>query len=237
MLAVDTSTLHTSLALVDGAGTLHAESSLAVTRGHSPRLLKMVDEVLEHTGVEMDAVDALVCGLGPGSFTGLRVGLAGFKALAFVHDKPVYGASSLEALAAGVALRGGTICPIVDARKAEVYTAVYEVEAGDLVCRLEETVLSPKRLVEELLFAAPGEAPILFVGSGVGIYRDTLEALLGERAHFAPRNLWWPRAVFHALRQRDVVCEGNSPLLDGLEPRYIRPSEAEIAAQRRENSG
>jgi len=232
ILAADTSTLTQSLALTRGERAI-ATLALDLPRGHSRVLLAAIDELLGRAGLQMERVDALAIGVGPGSFTGLRIGMALFKGIALGHEIPLWPASSLQAIAREHAWFDGYVCPCIDARKGQIYTALFRgvpspsIRARSLETVLEERVIAPKALADDVLFAAPGDAPILFVGTGAEEYDTTLRTVFGDRARLRLVD-GHPRAAHIARQVLPRLERETAPGLATLEPRYIRPSDAEL---------
>ena len=223
-LAVDTATLTQSVAICS-ADELLAEQVLKQPRGHSKALLQVAHTLLESLGLTMKAVEVYAVGLGPGSFTGLRIGLALMKGLAIAHQRPLYGFSSLEAMASHFAASNMAVCPCIDARKQEVYTGCYDASSlGAPTAILQEQVVAPQLLIQAL----DPERPVIMTGTGAKLYREGFAAAL-PKAQFAPSDKSYPRAAYHAHRAAQAMASGVAPPeLVGLEPRYIRPSEAEL---------
>jgi tRNA threonylcarbamoyladenosine biosynthesis protein TsaB len=220
ILAADTSTKTGSVALVEDEAPI-AEYTLNVSETHSARLMPTIDRVLTDCGMEIADVDALAIAIGPGSFTGLRIGLATFKGLALAAEKKLVAVPTLDALAESLAFSRHIVCPILDARMDEVYAAFYRFNDG-LCEKLSEDMVVP---VEEL-FREVDEA-VVILGDGIPLYRDRIVATLGERAVFAPQRLWMPRAVNVAALAKSRLDKGESDDIDTLEPIYLRKSEAE----------
>jgi tRNA threonylcarbamoyladenosine biosynthesis protein TsaB len=215
VLALDTSTLQASVALLDDDALL-AERERVVTT-HSEALLILVDECLRAANLSARDVDVVACGAGPGSFTGLRIGLATAKGLCFALDKPLVMISSLAAIAARAP--DGPFCAAVDAFKNEVYAARFIVAGGLPVHASEERVLPPAELRQELAV----HAPIVLAGSGAQKYPELVGAgvrLLDERP--GPRALDVARLARRRAEQQDFDALATAA------PRYIRPSEAEL---------
>jgi tRNA threonylcarbamoyladenosine biosynthesis protein TsaB len=230
LLTVDTSTSVGSVAVSRGDALL-GEILLNVKSTHSQRLLMTVRQLLTDVGLAVQDIDAFGVVLGPGSFTGLRVGIATIKGLALATGKPVVGVSSLQALAMQVPLTRYPLCVLLDARKKEVYAGLYIWEAGVPVSMGEEIVLPPENLLSIL------EGEVLFAGNGAVAYRTLIIRQMGQRAHFVP----WP---FHPLRASSAAAlaladlrQGQVIPLEQLVPHYIRPSEAEIMWARRQEEG
>jgi tRNA threonylcarbamoyladenosine biosynthesis protein TsaB len=219
-LAVDTATLTQSIAVVDGMDVL-AERTLRRRRGrgggHSASLLAAIHGIVAECGMRFEDVDLLVAGLGPGSFTGLRIGLASLKGLAFATSIPLAGISSLEALAAGTGA-SGLIVPMFDARKQEVYAAAYR----DGVAVLPDCAIGPKTLAERIrALTAPGEN-VTLLGEGLATYAAHFEGV-GRPLGPAFRS---PRASHLGLLAARLTPADVGPLAT-LEPNYQRASDAE----------
>ena len=210
ILAVDTATDVESVALISGATTL-GERATRRTKGHGPTLLDTIDDLFHATGTELGQIDALICGLGPGSFTGLRVGLATLKGLAVATGRPLYGALTTSALVA--ALPGHRVLAIIDAYRNEVFAC----GAG-----LQEPVCcNPDELMARVPEPRDG---LTLLGSGALRYSERLLRQLPTC--LVPDNdaLHWPRA---ALLVSTARATGPAPLAT-LEPAYVRRSDAEI---------
>ena len=227
ILAVDTSTSLGSIALVDGP-VVRAELALNVTATHNRRLLPGIHRLLSDVGWTLEALDGLAIGLGPGSFTGLRIGMSVMKGLAFATGKPLAGVPALDALAANVALAPWTICPVMDARKGEVYTALYRGGEGHDLERLTPyQVMKPQRLAEFIT----GKTVLL--GDGLLRYGDIVAAGLGHRLVRAPGHLNAIRGASIGWLAVERLRHGLAEDISTCTPLYIRPSEAELARTNR----
>jgi tRNA threonylcarbamoyladenosine biosynthesis protein TsaB len=212
ILALDTATQTASVAAWDGR--VLVERAERVTT-HSERLMPLIDEVLRAAGLSAAALDAIACGAGPGSFTGLRIGLATAKGLCFALGKPLALVSSLEALAARA--RDGRVCAVLDAYKCEVYAGFFTVAGGVPRAEGPEEVLAPERLREKL------QAPVALVGDGALRYRSLWPELPFVDEHPGP----------HAGEIARLGAARASGDLRAA-PAYIRPSEPELLKQKRE---
>ena len=227
ILAVDTSTALGSIALVDGP-VIRAEFALNVGATHNQRLLPGIHRLLTEVGWPLEDLDGLAIGLGPGSFTGLRIGMSVMKGLAFATGKPLAGVPTLDALAANVAFAPWTICPVMDARKGEVYTALYRGDEGHDLERLTPyQVMKPQRLAEFI----GGKAVV--VGDGLRRYGDVLAAGLGDRLVPAPAHLNAIRGATIGWLAMERLRRGLAEELSTCTPLYIRTSEAELARPNR----
>jgi len=232
VLAVDTSTMTTSAALVEGPRPAAAPlAQVAVLAAHeraaspsSDNLLPLIERVLGDAGVALAAVDGFAVGAGPGSFTGLRIGMATVKGLAFASGRPLWAVSSLQALAldavaAGAAAPGDLIAAVVDARRGEVFTGWWRAGAQGVTGLGEERVIAPEELVRGAVALPPGTR--LLVGDGARAYRDALAGVgkVGDDLRATPSAISVGRLALSAGLP-DVLTVGA--------PAYIRPSEAEI---------
>ncbi|MEJ2201760.1 MAG: tRNA (adenosine(37)-N6)-threonylcarbamoyltransferase complex dimerization subunit type 1 TsaB [Desulfuromonadaceae bacterium] len=223
LLTVDTATTAGSVALCRGT-TLLGEFTLNIRSTHSDRLLSLIQQLLAATGVSLSQLQALGVVLGPGSFTGLRVGVATVKGLALALQIPVVGVSSLAALAMQVPYVSCPVCTLLDARKAEVYAGLFAWKGVELRPLRDEVVLPPV----ELLASLPAEE-IIFVGNGALEYGDLIQETLGDAARIVPLSQQVPRAASAAPLALAALREKRIIPLEHLVPSYIRPSEAELA--------
>jgi tRNA threonylcarbamoyladenosine biosynthesis protein TsaB len=217
-LAIESATLVASVAV--GRDTkVMAEITSQVALTHSERLLPMVDQVLHLAEVELDNLDGIVVSAGPGSFTGLRIGLATAKGLAHARSCPLYAVSTLEALA--WQQPAGIVAPLLDARRQQVYTAVYRRTEMGLTTILQPTALALQELLQSHL---PAGEPVRFVGEASQLYRSQILAH-DVSAVFANPLHNWPRASSLAL----VALSDGRPAssVSELRPAYIRASQAE----------
>lgn len=225
VLGVETSTPAGGAALLDG-DQLVAEYTLNVTTTHSERVLATIDRLLQDSGWRPEMLEGLAVAIGPGSFTGLRIGVSTVKGLAFSLGIPVAAVSTLEALAWTLPFAREPVCPVLDARKGEVYAALFHWEDERLVRDWEDQALDPEELCRRL------SGPVIFAGDGVQSYGVLFKERLGPRAIFAPpaRRLPSPAAVAQLGHARLVSGEVVDPV--ALAPRYLRPSEAELRLRR-----
>ncbi|MDR3557757.1 MAG: tRNA (adenosine(37)-N6)-threonylcarbamoyltransferase complex dimerization subunit type 1 TsaB [Syntrophobacteraceae bacterium] len=226
ILAVDTSTMSGGIALLEN-GNLCAEWTLRSARTHNRRLLKSIDRLLEETGWALASIDAFAVAAGPGSFTGLRIGMTTLKVLAWTMGKPYAAVSTLDALALPLCFSAGLVCALLDARKDEVYCALYRPDAkGGLSLELPYSALSPSQLAA-MLAARPAE-PIIFCGDGWAPYGDFLKEKLGKLAIAPPSCFHIVRAacVGELAARRFLRGESDDPVSSA--PFYLRQSEAEI---------
>lgn len=220
ILSIETSTTACSAALADEKKIL-GEFFLDTDRTLSGRILTGIDRMMKEAGCKIDDLDGIAVSLGPGSFTGLRVGVATAKGLAIASGKPVFGYSSLACLAQNMPFAEFPVCPMLDARKHEVYTGIYQCrELPEAI--IADCVVSPAEFLDSI------QEKTIFIGQGAARYRELIMAKLGNRAVFAPFSSDQPRAANGVLLARKQCLSGHRIPLSLLNPTYIRPSEAEI---------
>lgn len=232
VLAIETSTTTGSVAVVSDAG-VHVEILHGLESTHSDRLLGAVDQALRESALRLEDLAGLAVSVGPGSFTGLRIGLATAKGLAEAHPLPLVAVSTLETLAMNAPAGATAVCPALDARKGEVYGALFAWDAGTggWRARVPEGAYAPETLARRVAETAP-EAVLL--GDGVLAYRDVFAEALGKGALFAAGPAHQPRAAWVGWLGLRRLREGLTEDAISLVPRYLRPSEAELAWARRE---
>ncbi len=224
VLGIETSTTQGGVALVGEAG-LVSEYTLNVEVTYSERVLPAIERMLEDAGIALSALGGLAVSIGPGSFTGLRIGLSTVKGLAFATGLPVAAVPTLEAMAWVLPEAHLPICPVLDARKQEVYAALFQHGPEGLVRLMEDIALAPEALADRI------RKPTLFLGDGLHTYGDLLRGLLGERFRLPPLSQRGPRAACVAELGRQRLLRGERESIADLVPRYLRASEAELRRQ------
>jgi len=221
ILAVDTAAKSCSVAIM-AAGSLSAELITLKDETHSKHLMELIHKVLGMAGFRVGELDGLAVTIGPGSFTGLRIGVSTVKGLAHALNKPVVGVSSLDALAWQCADRSHLICALLDARKGEVYSATYRFENDTLTQKSLENATAPEAAVEGL------KEPCVFIGSGAQLYRRNITNVLGNLANFAPEDQNIIRASSVGFLSMEKFKTHDTSEAAGLVPHYIRKSDAEL---------
>jgi tRNA threonylcarbamoyladenosine biosynthesis protein TsaB len=227
IFALDTATQSCSVAIVDDESLL-AEMTVVNRQTHSRHLMDFTDTILNSVNLKATDMDGFAVSIGPGSFTGLRIGISTIKGLAFSLNKPVVGISSLEALAWQNARNGFLICPLLDARKNEVYACRYRLDNNKLIKDGPEIVASPDEAVRDI------REPSIFVGNAVKLYRDHISDTLGNLAHYAARGQHTLRASSIAWLSSGRFSGEQTDDVSMLIPQYVRKSDAELSAQRKQ---
>ncbi len=224
ILAVDTAEQSCSIALVEDQIPL-CETFFLNKRTHSRSLMDMIVHMLEkRAGLNIHEIDGFVAAHGPGSFTGLRIGISVVKGLACAVSKPAAGISSLD----GIAWQFSTstsVCAMMDAKRGEVYCAFYHFENGLLVEKSQERAIAPEKAAK--MAKAAGKGNTLFAGSGAAVFRNKIQHFYGAGAHFVLpfQNYVRASALAHVLFQDPAVLSLNH---DAVKPLYLRRSDAEI---------
>ena len=221
VLSLDTATTSCSVAVIQDRSLL-AEVTIDVGQTHAKHLMGMIDKAVDLSGLSIEAMDGFAVTRGPGSFTGLRIGIASIKGLAMATDKPLVGVSTLETLAMQAAAPSVTICPLLDARRGEVYSSRYRFEGGRLVKLMGDSVSKPVDAIDGL------DGPVLFVGQGAEVYRPLLTDTFAGSARFAPVMQNTIRASTVAHLSLPAFEAGRTENVAAFIPAYLRKSDAEI---------
>lgn len=224
LLAVDTAGAACSAALIEN-GRLRAEFFTEFDQTHARYVMELIHSLMDQAGIKARDIDAYGVTKGPGSFTGLRIGIATIKGMALAHDRPAVGISSLLALAhPWLSIARGLVCPVIDARKSEVYSEIYRFSDTGFTIVKPVCVCAPGTLVQKISRLAE---PCLFIGSGAVLYRDLIIKKLGPLAFFAPDTAAQVRAASVGGLAYKRILEGKGGKAAGLAPVYIRKSDAE----------
>ena len=232
ILGIESSSLVASAAVVENEVTL-AEYTVNYKKTHSQTLLPMIDEMLRLLDMEPSAVDAIAVSGGPGSFTGLRIGSATAKGLGLALKKPLIHVPTLDAMAYGLFGASGLICPMMDARRQQVYTGIYRFEERFEIV-MEQSALAVADLAERL--NALGER-VIFLGDGVPVYEKQLAETLTVPYCFAPAHVNRQRAASVAALGAVYFAEGKAETAAEHKPDYLRKSQAEREREEKEREG
>ena len=223
ILALDSSGIVASVAIVEDS-TLLAEYTVNYKKTHSQTLLPMLDEVVKMTELDLNTIDVIAVAAGPGSFTGLRIGSATAKGLGLALGKPLAAVPTVDALAYNLYDTRGLICPIMDARRNQVYTGIYRFENHELVVVEEQMAISITELIEKL---NGYDEPVTFLGDGVPAFADTIKEGLKVPFSFAPAHVNKQRAAAVAALGEIYCREGKIETAEEHNPEYLRLSQAE----------
>ncbi|MBW2027766.1 MAG: tRNA (adenosine(37)-N6)-threonylcarbamoyltransferase complex dimerization subunit type 1 TsaB [Deltaproteobacteria bacterium] len=218
ILAFNTSTLQYGMALMDERGSVISEFFLAPRSRNFGHFMPSLDSMLRTTGVETKDLRAIIVARGPGSFTGLRVGLSAAKGICQGLQIPLIGVSSLEALASQIPFPSKPICPIIDSRRGEVFAALFSASEGEPIERVRDD--TPLRFEELDSFVID---KTLFVGNDFAGQGRLIHDLLGPRALLAPPPLWNLRASALGIAGLERYRKGDFDDLRDLVPAYLRP--------------
>jgi len=223
ILAISTAEKECSMALTIDNNPV-CEEMWAAKKTHSKRIMGMVAQIMDRAGIKPWELDGLIAARGPGSFTGLRIGISTIKGLSFAVSKPCIGISSLDGIAWQFSFSSIPVCVIMDAQRGELYHATYNFNNGKLLKKSEEKALKPIDVLELL------DEDALFAGSGVVAYREILETRFKKKAVFAPlfQNRVSASALVQVFSQKSSVFNNNKLDNYSLVPKYLRKSDAQV---------
>jgi tRNA threonylcarbamoyladenosine biosynthesis protein TsaB len=226
ILGIDTATSTASVALVENGAIIADEMHLQPKAGHAEIILTLVEAVCAKARASLSDIDGIAVSIGPGSFTGLRIGLSTVKGLAYGGRVPVVGVSTLLANAARVSAFDGLICSMLDARKKEVYASFFRRTSGSLTRLTEDAIAPIYAIIDQARNLAAGGCT-LFIGEGVKVYGNVVLSLLKAEARFcnADGHPSLAAAVARIGKKRLLDSEGD--FLGSMVPVYLRLSEAE----------
>lgn len=234
---MDSSGLVASVAVVEervGEEATVAEYTVNYKKTHSQTLLPMLDEVARMTEMDLNTIDAIAVAAGPGSFTGLRIGSATAKGLGLALQKPLVHVPTLHGLAYNLCGTDKVVCPIMDARRGQVYTGIYKFEGNELIVLEDQMAVSIEELGRRL---GRYDEEIVFLGDGVPVFRETLTECImaGKEISFAPAHLNRQRAASVGALGIRYYKAGRLESAAEHQPDYLRVSQAE--RERRERLG
>ena len=232
ILAFETSAKAASVALHDGKKLL-GESYQNTGLTHSQTLMVMAEDLLKACGKTASDVTAVAVAEGPGSLTGVRIGVAAAKGFAWGAELPCFGVSTLEAMAASLGAWKGTVCPVMDARRSQVYNALFSADCGSYTRIREDRAISLQELGEEL---QKMPEPVFLVGDGSNLCYNTLLERVPSLV-LPPEHRMHQRAVGVALCAAERIARGEAPGGTELTPNYLRLSQAEREKLERKSKG
>lgn len=223
IIALDSSGLTASVAIMEEDNMI-GEYTIHHKKTHSQTLLPMIDEVVRMTELDLNTIDGIAIAAGPGSFTGLRIGSATAKGLGQALDKPIIEVPTVEALAYNLFEAKGLICPIMDARRNQVYTGVYQWHEGEFQVVCQQMAVGIEELIE---IVSQFNQDVIFLGDGVPVFRDILLEKLKIKPLFVPPHLLRQRAGAVAARGLEYLKNGIYVSSSEHKPEYLRLSQAE----------
>ena len=227
ILALDSSGLVASAAVVCGE-ELIAEYTINYKKTHSQTLLPMLDELKKMVELDLDSMDAIAVAAGPGSFTGLRIGSATAKGLGMALNKPLIGVPTVDGLAYNLYGTDKVICPIMDARRGQVYTGIYKFERQDdrfvLKTVKEQCAISMEEVIAIL---NEGKEEVIFLGDGVPVFKEMIAEKMTIPYSFAPAHMNRQRASSVAVLGAEYYKQGKIQTAAEHHPEYLRMSQAE----------
>ena len=229
ILALETSAKAASVALLEGDKLL-SESYQNTGMTHSQTLMVMAEDMLKQCGKTAKDVDAVAVAEGPGSFTGVRIGVAAAKGFAWGREIPCYGVSTLEAMAQSLGIYDGYICPVMDARRSQVYNALFESDRGEITRIREDRAISLDDLADDVKKL---EKPVFLVGDGSILCYNTLLERVPSLV-LPPEHRMHQRAVGVGIIAARQIRAGISGDAAALTPNYLRLSQAEWERMERE---
>jgi tRNA threonylcarbamoyladenosine biosynthesis protein TsaB len=229
ILAIDTSTMLGGVAIMEDSSGLIAEVRLNVKSTHSERLMTTINSALRLAAITLQDIDAFAVAIGPGSFTGLRIALSTVKGLSYATRKPIISVPTFEALAWHFPYCRYPVCTMLDARKKEVYVALFQWENNRFIRLIDETSIKISEFLERFdKDIASSHERIIFTGEGALLYRERIIEVMGKKALFASpeKMIPSPANVAYIGMKKALKGEFSEPIR--LTPLYIRKSEAEI---------
>lgn len=223
ILAIDSSAMVATVAIVTD-GIITAEYTINHKKTHSQTLLPMIDEIIKMTETDKDSIDAIAITGGPGSYTGLRIGSATAKGIGLALDIPIINVPTMDALAYNFYSSQYVICPIMDARRNQVYTGIYHFDG----CKME--VIKPQciMMIQDLILELDQmKKPVMFLGDAVEIQHKTIDEMMKTGHHFAPANMCRHRATSVAALAELYYKKGKIETAKEHKPDYLRASQAE----------
>lgn len=231
ILGIDSSGLVASVAVIEDDLML-AEYTVNYKKTHSQTLLPMLDEIVKMTELDLNTIDAIAVAAGPGSFTGLRIGSATAKGLGFALDKPLISVPTVEGLAYNLCGTDKIVCPLMDARRNQVYTGVYEFDRNQLITVEDQMAVPIERIISRLNFLG---REVIFLGDGVPVFRKVLEEKLIVPYSFAPAHMNKQRASAVAALALCYAKKGKLESAAEHQPDYLRLSQAERERAEKQN--
>ena len=223
ILAIDSSSMVATVAVTTD-GVLNAEYTINHKKTHSQTLLPMIDEICKTIELEMESIDAIAISGGPGSYTGLRIGSATAKGFGLALNKPIINVPTMDALAYNMFSSQYIVCPIIDARRGQVYTGIYRFDGTEMVTIKEQCII----MIDELIYELDKIGmPVMFLGDGVDTQKETIETKMSSEHYYAPASMNRHKASALASLAEIYFQDGKYENAGNHKPEYLRLSQAE----------
>ncbi|MCI9618198.1 MAG: tRNA (adenosine(37)-N6)-threonylcarbamoyltransferase complex dimerization subunit type 1 TsaB [Eubacterium sp.] len=223
ILAIDSSSMVATVAVTTD-GVLNAEYTINHKKTHSQTLLPMIDEICKTIELEMESIDAIAISGGPGSYTGLRIGSATAKGFGLALNKPIINVPTMDALAYNMFSSQYIVCPIMDARRGQVYTGIYRFDGTEMVTIKEQCII----MIDELIYELDKIGmPVMFLGDGVDTQKETIETKMSSEHYYAPASMNRHKASALASLAEIYFQDGKYENAGDHKPEYLRLSQAE----------
>ena len=223
ILAIDSSSMVATVAVTTD-GILNAEYTINHKKTHSQTLLPMIDEICKTIELDMESIDAVAISGGPGSYTGLRIGSATAKGFGLALNKPIINVPTMDALAYNMFSSNYIICPIMDARRGQVYTGIYRFDGIRMEIIKEQCIM----MIDELIYELDKVGmPVMFLGDGVDTQKETIENKMAIEHHYAPASMNRHKASSLASLAELYYHDGKYENASEHKPEYLRLSQAE----------
>lgn len=223
ILAIDSSSMVATVAITTD-GILNAEYTINHKKTHSQTLLPMIAEIVKMIEIDMDSIDAVAITGGPGSYTGLRIGSATAKGIGLALNKPIINVPTMDALAYNLYSSQYVICPIMDARRGQVYTGIYKFEETEMKTIKPQCIMMIDELIKELDTI---KESVMFLGDGVDVHRQLIDDIMDTKHYYAPASMNRHKASTLGTIAEIYYKNGKTETAKEHKPEYLRLSQAE----------
>lgn len=223
ILAIDSSSMVATVAITTD-GILNAEYTINHKKTHSQTLLPMIAEIVKMIEIDMDSIDAIAITGGPGSYTGLRIGSATAKGIGLALDKPIINVPTIDALAYNLYSSRYVICPIMDARRGQVYTGIYKFDETEMKIIKPQCIMMIDELIKEL---DSKKEPVMFLGDGVSVHKQLIDDTMNTKHYYAPASMNRHKASTLGAIAEIYYKNGKMETAGEHRPEYLRLSQAE----------
>ena len=223
ILAIDSSSMVATVAITTD-GILNAEYTINHKKNHSQTLLPMIAEIVKMIEIDMDSIDAVAITGGPGSYTGLRIGSATAKGIGLALNKPIINVPTMDALAYNLYSSQYVICPIMDARRGQVYTGIYKFEETEMKTIKPQCIMMIDELIKELDTI---KESVMFLGDGVDVHKQLIDDIMDTKHYYAPASMNRHKASTLGTIAEIYYKNGKTETAKEHKPEYLRLSQAE----------